>query len=471
MAVFLSSINRRRVRPTTSLFFVWILLLNFILPGISESYSRESPIVKAVRRVGPAVVNISSEIPARKRTNPFSRFGLNPFFEQFFKDFYDPYYEQRPQRHTLGSGVIIDGKRGLIITNAHVIANAGSIKAVLQDEREFEAEIVGADPDYDLAVLRIQADSALPSVEMGNSEDLMIGETVIAIGNPFGFSHTVTTGVVSALNRSIRTEDRVYHEFIQIDASINPGNSGGPLLNINGDLIGINTAIYAKAQGIGFAIPISKTKKIISDLIEHGEVIEAWIGITVQNMDTGLARYLNVPTDGGVIVKTVEPESPARKAGIREGDIILAIENRRIVSDDDYQTTMRGYSAGDSLNTRIWRNGKTFKLPVVAATFPTGLAEEIGFRLLGIKVQDLTDSNRRRYRLFVSDGVMISDLRSNSYLASIGAEIGDIIRRINEVPITNREDFMQAVIKYRHKNSVILVLQRGDQAYYITVEI
>ncbi len=197
-------------------------------------------------------------------------------------------------RHTsLGSGVIIDGEKGLILTNAHVIQKAGTIKVVLQDEREFEARIVGADPDSDLAVLKIDSKDRLPAIKMGNSDDLMIGETVIAIGNPFGFSHTVTTGVISAINRSIRAQDRVYHDFIQIDASINPGNSGGPLLNINGDLIGINTAIYAKAQGIGFAIPIGKARKIISDLIQYGEVIHAWIGITVQNMDETLNRYLD----------------------------------------------------------------------------------------------------------------------------------------------------------------------------------
>ncbi|MGD1999400.1 MAG: trypsin-like peptidase domain-containing protein, partial [Desulfobacterales bacterium] len=270
------------------------------------------------------MVNISSVISARKRSGPFSSFGLNPFFDSFFKDFFDPYLERQPERSTLGSGVILDGKRGLIITNAHVIANAGTIKVTLRDEREFEAEIVGADPDFDLAVLRIQSKALLPEVKMGSSDDLMIGETVIAIGNPFGFSHTVTTGVISAIDRSIRTDDRVFHEFIQIDASINPGNSGGPLLNINGELIGINTAIYAKAQGIGFAIPISKTRKIISDLIAHGEVIEPWIGIIVQNIDAGLARYLNVPTKSGVLVRTVENGSPAAKAGTREGDIILA---------------------------------------------------------------------------------------------------------------------------------------------------
>ena len=250
--------------------------------------------MQAVRKVSPAVVNISSVYEVRKRTGPFSGFGANPFFEEFFKDFFDPRFERRQQYTSLGSGVIIDGKKGLILTNAHVIQKTATIKVMLQDEREFEAKIVGADPDSDLAVLKIDSENQLPDVTMGNSDDLMIGETVIAIGNPFGFSHTVTTGVISALNRSIRTEDRVYNDFIQIDASINPGNSGGPLLNINGDLIGINTAIYAKAQGIGFAIPISKARKIISDLIQYGEVKQAWIGIIVQDMDDKLAGYFNV---------------------------------------------------------------------------------------------------------------------------------------------------------------------------------
>ena len=354
------------------------------------AYDRESPVVKAARAVSPAVVNISSVISARKQSGPFSGFGLNPFFDSFFKDFFDPYLERQPERSTLGSGVILDGKRGLIITNAHVIANAGTIKVTLQDEREFEAEIVGADPDFDLAVLRIQSKAVLPEVKMGSSDDLMIGETVIAIGNPFGFSHTVTTGVISALDRSIRTDDRVFHEFIQIDASINPGNSGGPLLNINGELIGINTAIYAKAQGIGFAIPISKTRKIISDLIAHGEVIEPWIGIIVQNIDAGLARYLNVPAKSGVLVKTVENGSPAAKAGTREGDIILALDNRKIVSEDDFQSTMRNYSVGDKLNLKLRRSAESLTLSVVAGQFPMEKASALGYRLLGIRTEDLT---------------------------------------------------------------------------------
>ncbi len=433
--------------------------------------NRESPIVLAVRRVSPAVVNISSVISVRKRTGPFSGFGLNPFFDSFFKDFFDPYFEQQPERSTLGSGVIIDGERGLIITNAHVISNAGTIKVTLQDERELEAEIIGADPDFDLAVLKITEVDGLPAVPMGSSEDLMIGETVIAIGNPFGFSHTVTTGVVSALNRSIRTDDRIFHEFIQIDASINPGNSGGPLLNINGDLIGINTAIYAKAQGIGFAIPISKARKIISDLITHGEVIEAWIGIIVQNIDAGLARYMGLKDISGVLVKSVESGSPAAKTGVREGDVIVALENRKITTDDDYQAVMRSHSAGDSLSLKIWRNGQLLKLSVQAMLFPMEQAKSLGFRLLGLQVENLTATNRSQYAISAETGVMVAKINPQSYLAEIGVKAGDVVRRINDFTIQNAADFERAVVKYRHKKSIIILLQRGDQGYYITADI
>ena len=433
--------------------------------------NRESPIVMAARRVSPAVVNISSVISVRKRGGPFSGFELNPFFDSFFKDFFDPYLERQPERSTLGSGVIIDGKKGLIITNAHVITNAGTIKVTLQDEREFEAEIIGADPDFDLAVLRIREEVGLPSVPMGNSDNLMIGETVIAIGNPFGFSHTVTTGVVSALNRSIRSDDRVFHEFIQIDASINPGNSGGPLLNINGDLIGINTAIYAKAQGIGFAIPISKARKIISDLITHGEVIEAWIGIIVQNIDAGLARYMGLPSHTGVLVKTVEKGSPASLSGIKEGDVVVSLGNRNIVSDDDYQAAMRSQAIGDTLRMEIWRNNKTLQLAVIASKFPTKQAKDLGFRLLGVYVDEITKTNRRRFSISAETGVVISQLNPQSSLAEIGAKTGDVIRRINDVPIRSLADFEGAIVKYRHKKSIIVLLQRGEQGYYITLDV
>ena len=396
---------------------------------------------------------------------------MDPFFEEFFKDFFDPRFESRRKSTSLGSGVIIDGKRGFILTNAHVIERSGNIKVVLEDEREFEAKIVGADPDSDLAVLQIDSKTRLPSIEMGSSDDLMIGETVIAIGNPFGFSHTVTTGVISAINRSVRSEEMVFHDFIQIDASINPGNSGGPLLNINGDLIGINTAIYAKAQGIGFAIPINKAKKIIADLIQFGEVIQAWIGISVQKLDRKLAGYLNVPDKRGVVVKVVEPGSPARKAGLQEGDIILAIGTKKITAPQDYWSVKKTYAAGDTLKARIWRDNEVKTVSIKSRVFPIEQAENLAFRTMGVRVDDITPKNRNYYRILSREGVVISEIARGSHLDRIGARPGDVIRQIDDISISSKEDFKKAIVKYRQKQSVVILLQRGDQGYYITLKL
>jgi Do/DeqQ family serine protease len=450
-----------------------ICVSGLVYPGLSSAHelSRETAVVKAVRAVSPAVVNISSAYEVRKRTSPFSGFGMNPFFEEFFRDFYDPRFERRQQHTSLGSGVIIDGTKGLILTNSHVIQKTGTIKVILQNELEFEAQIVGADSDSDLAVLKIDSENQLPAIKMGSSDDLMIGETVIAIGNPFGFSHTVTTGVISAINRSIRAEDRVYHDFIQIDASINPGNSGGPLLNINGDLIGINTAIYAKAQGIGFAIPIGKARKIISDLIQYGEVKQAWIGITVQDMDEKLANYLAAAGKKGVIVKSVEPQSPAEKAGLKESDIIFSIGNKKVNSVDDFQSVAKSLAAGDTMQARVWRNGKEKTIAVETKVFPLELAEELAFKLLGIKIDEITTGARRKYRIATREGVVILKIEKNSYLAYIGAEPGDVIRQIDDYTIQNTEDFKKAIVKFRQKNSLVLLIQRGDQGYYITLNL
>ena len=440
-------------------------------PGYAHEQNRETPVVLAVRKVSPAVVNISSAYEVRKRSSPFSGFGMSPFFDEFFRDFFDPRFERRQQYTSLGSGVIIDGKKGLILTNAHVIQKTGTIKVMLKNELEFEARLVGADPDSDLAVLKIESEKQLPAIKMGSSDDLMIGETVIAIGNPFGFSHTVTTGVISAINRSIRAEDRVYHDFIQIDASINPGNSGGPLLNINGELIGINTAIYAKAQGIGFAIPISKARKIIFDLIQYGEVKQAWIGITVQDMDETLANYLAVPDKKGVVIKSVEAQSPAAQAGLKESDIILSIGNSKVHSTDDFDSVAKSLVAGDTMQTTLWRNGEEKTVAVKTRLFPIELAEELAFKLLGIKVDEITQGAIQKYRLTTREGVVISNLNKNSYLARIGAEPGDVIRQIDDYTIQNSEDFKKAMVKFRLKNSLVLLLQRGEQGYYITVNL
>ena len=470
----IQKVYRHRVRfVVLAVLFISVLIFCLLQPqkaGAAADDLRESAVVKAVRKASPAVVNISTVYEIRSRPNPFSGFG-NPFFDEFFKDFFDPRFERRREHTSLGSGVIIDGDRGLILTNAHVIRRSGTIQVVLQDEREFEAKIIGADPESDLAVLKIDSKEKLPSVAMGNSDDLMIGETVIAIGNPFGFSHTVTTGVISALKRSIRADERVFQDFIQIDASINPGNSGGPLLNIKGDLIGINTAIYAKAQGIGFAIPIGKAKRTVTDLIQYGEVKQAWIGLVVQEMDEKITQYLKYPGRKGVMVKTVEPDSPAQAAGLREGDVLLAIGNRKISGLDDYLSASKSISAGEPLEIQIWRGGRSLSVPVKASEFPIERADQLAWSLLGIKVEDLTPKNRKDFRIAAKEGVLIKEIRSGSQLARIGVRAGDLLRQIDESGISNHDEFSKILVKVRQKSSLVLLIQRGEQGYYVTVSL
>jgi len=452
----------------------WVIALQCLVTihvNASENdlqvYPRENAVVRAVNKVSAAVVNIGTEYEVRNRVNPFFHLPT----DSFFRDFFDHQFEKKRKIASLGSGVIIDGKRGFILTNEHVIARTSTIKIMLNDGREFNADIVGADPESDLAVLRISSDEKLPAIEMGDSSGIMIGETVIAIGNPFGFSNTVTTGVISATNRSIRTEDRVFNDFIQTDASINPGNSGGPLLNIQGELIGINTAIYAKAQGIGFAIPINKAKRIISDLIEYGEVVQAWIGIEVQNLDERLSHYLKVPGNKGVVVKKVEKASPAQNSGIMDGDIILSLGKRSLKSALDFNAQIKNYKAGDVIKIYIWRNSCKKSVQIKSSVFPVARAMDLAYRLLGIKVETLTNKNRYSYQTSAKKGVLISEILKSSYLSRIGARPGDVIRRIDEVIIKDTKDFQKAVIKYRRKKSLVILLQRGEHGYYISVKI
>ncbi|NVL90899.1 MAG: Do family serine endopeptidase [Desulfobacterales bacterium] len=458
-------------RPITVALVVLGLVVS--LPGktLSVDFSRENAVVKAVKKVSPAVVNISSEYEVRQRSNPFFDFGLDPFFDSFFKDFFEPNYQRRYKRSSMGSGVIIDGDRGYILTNEHVLARSAKITVVLKDERELEAEIIGAAPDFDLAVLRIHSKKPLPAIQMGSSEGLMIGETVIAIGNPFGFSNTVTTGVISALNRSIKAENRIYRDFIQTDASINPGNSGGPLLNINGELIGINTAIYSKAQGIGFAIPINKAKRVIEDLIKYGEVHTPWLGLFVQDLDPKIAGYFKVPQGQGVLISDVTPRGPALEAGLRSGDVITAIDGAHVKSKKAYHAIIRDFATGDVIPVAVWRDRRTHKLQIRSRTFPEDLAEDLGYKSLGVRVQEISAVLRLRFKLVSRDGVIVTELRPDSYLDRIGARPGDVIRKINKVVVKTVDDFKRAVIKYRHKGSAVILIQRGNQQYYVTVKL
>lgn len=437
--------------------------------GLCGIANRENNVVKAVQKVQPAVVNISSQYEIRKNSNPFSGYRMDPMLEKFFRDFFSPEFERREKRTSLGSGVIIDGKRGFVLTNNHVIEKATSIRVMLNDKREFEAAIVGMDPDSDLAVLKIPSEQTLPAIEMGNSDDIMIGESVIAIGNPFGFSHTVTTGVVSAVNRSLKTADRIYHEFIQTDASINPGNSGGPLLNIDGELIGINTAIYAEAQGIGFAIPIDRAKRIVNDLIHYGSVVQAWIGLSIQPIDANLSTYLNLENSPAVIVTGVTPGSPAAEAGLKEGDILQSIDDTTITGIAAYRSTLKQISSNQTISVGVTRQGEKKRLKINTRPFPIELAPELTMDRLGIVVADLDAPTRSKYHISEKGGVLIVRMQRASYLDRIGVQPGDIIRRIDEEPVDDLSEFNTTMVKYRSKRSIVLLIQREGQQYPVNV--
>lgn len=430
--------------------------------GIAHASLRRSPVVIAVEKSRPAVVNISTTV--RERISPFLPFSGDDFFKDFFPDLFSREYT----RSSLGSGVIIDGTKGYILTNQHVIARASEIKVITSEKQEYQAKLIGADPRSDLAVLQISARNKLPEIKMGNSDDLMIGETVIAIGNPFGLSHTVTTGVVSAVERSVRSEERIYRHLIQTDASINPGNSGGPLLNIDGELIGINTAIYQKAQGIGFAIPINKAKRIVKELLRAGKVRPIWLGIEIQELTDALRSHFGLPSGrGGVLVNDVMSGSPGAKAGLKRGDIIVSVGGIPVKGPGDYRDALAEFTPEDRLEMKVFRGGKFNGVVLQPSTFPPSLALNLVYRRLGIKVGKLSKRTGGGYGS--RSKVVVKEVRRGSEAGKIGVKPGDLILKVNNMLVSNLDEFKKAISEYFNLPSINLVIQRGPYAYSLTL--
>jgi Do/DeqQ family serine protease len=315
----------------------------------------ENPFVRVAEMVTPAVVNIST-LTIGKGKNPseqFRPFGNDPFF----RDFFDRFFEGMPRQHrqaSLGSGVIID-KSGLILTNNHVIKEADEITVKFANKQEAVGKIVGTDPKTDLAVIRVSTKEDLPVVALGDSDALHVGQWAIAIGNPFGLDHTLTVGVISATGRS-EVGIAAYENFIQTDASINPGNSGGPLLNIRGEVIGINTAIVASGQGIGFAIPVNMARKVMGDLVKRGKVTRGWLGVGIQPLTSELAKSFSLSADEGILVNQVMPKSPAEAAGLKTGDLILSVDGKPVKDPRELQRIIAEAEIGKSLDLSILRD-------------------------------------------------------------------------------------------------------------------
>jgi serine protease Do len=346
-----------------------------------------------------------------------------------------------------------------VLTNEHVVSRADSIRVTLADGREFAATLIGAEPYVDLAVLELADAKRVPFTAPGSSADLLVGEPVIAIGNPFGLSNSVTTGVVSALNRSVRTEDRVYHGFLQTDASINPGKSGGPLLNAEGGLVGINTAVYQGAQGIGFAIPIDVAKRVVRELLTKGEVSPVWLGIDVQDLDGRIAEVMELPRRlSGALVSRVREDGPAAGSGVARGDVILRVDGAPLRSAREFYEHLERAVSGQALTLVRWREGAEGEVSVTARAIPERHVAEIGEQLLGMRLAapDAT-------------GARVEAVRTGSGAERIGVQVGDRILGINGRSLTSAAVWRRIALDLRGRSHALVVVQRGRGRYHVTI--
>ena len=415
-------------------------------PVLEANSNRRTPIVIAVEKASPAVANISTErLITQRHVDPF--FGSrSELFDQFFNDFFGQSQKQMVER-PLGSGVIID-EDGYIVTNEHVVSRASKIKVRLSDGKDFEATIISSDPISDLAVLKINSPTPLPYVKMGTSRDLMIGETVIALGNPFGLENSITTGVLSAKNRTMTFSsqygDIKYDGLIQTDALINPGNSGGPLINIDGELIGINAAIVNQAQGIGFAIPVDKVRQALVKLLNFREINKIWFGAQVEERDD---------VSKGIMVSSIESGSPADKAQIKIGDYITRIDTKEIQDILDFEKCILKKNAEDKLYITISRGGRELKVEVKLEKAPLASVEKLALEKLGLFVQDLTPQLGKQLNLWwVKSGVLISGVQKNSPAAEVGIKEGHVLVYVGQYRINDIEEL----------GAALKIMQKGD---------
>jgi serine protease Do len=427
-------------------------------------------------RLKPTVVNISTTKTVRSGGarspfgggSPFDRyFGGDDFFERFFGDIPRREFKQR----SLGSGFIISSD-GYIFTNNHVIERADRILVRLSDGREYRAEVIGRDAKTDLALIKIKPENSLPVVEIGDSEKLRVGEWVIAIGNPFGLAQTVTAGIVSAKGRVIGAGP--YDNFIQTDASINPGNSGGPLFNMEGKVIGVNTAIVAQGQGIGFAIPISMAKSILPDLKSKGKVTRGWMGISVQDVTEDIAKSLKLSQRGGALISEVFKGDPADQAGLRPGDVILEINGTNIKDTHQLLILIASFHVGDKVNVKVSRDGqeKTYQVTVAERKDRPEVAMESskGKAPFGMTVQDMTPQVARQLGLpAATKGVVVTDVEEGSPADEVGIQPRDIIQQVNKVNVASLKDYQREIAKPAAKNSILLLIKRGKTTYYVAL--
>jgi Do/DeqQ family serine protease len=411
-----------------------------------------------LKEVTPSVVNVYTQTRVRVRSPLLD----DPIFRRFFNV---PDVPRERVSQSLGSGVIVDAEKGYVLTNNHVIARADEISVGLKDGRSLEAKLIGTDPDTDLAVIQIPPEN-LTALQLADTDNLQVGDFVVAVGNPFGLGQTVTSGIVSALGRT-GLRGLEYQNFIQTDASINPGNSGGALINLRGELVGINSAIFTPSGGnvgIGFAIPASMARYVMDQLIQFGEVRRGTLGLFVQNLTAELAGAFAVEAGSGVLVAEVAAGSAAEDAGLQPGDVIVRMENRDINSAQDFHNAEGRLALGESLKIEFLREGKIHDKSLVIQSVPVLIGADLDFRLEGARFTGLT-AKRNQQNL---SGVLLDELTPGSRLARAGLAEGDIITGVNRQRVHNLADFQQVLEKKR--SSILLQIRRRGRAYIVQID-
>ena len=474
--------ERKKIRTVSAALIVLILMVvsGFIIASCGGVKDADATVgfpqsfAQLAKQVTPAVVNISTTSTVMAFGNPFKQFfgqHDNPF-GNFYGQFFDNFPDRKMKQQSLGSGFIID-KEGYIITNNHVVDGADKIIVKLSNGKEYTAKLIGKDSKTDLALIKISPFlKDMPILPLGDSDSIQVGDWVLAVGNPFGLEHTVTQGIISASGRVIGSGP--YDNFLQTDAPINPGNSGGPLVNLKGEVIGINTAIVASGHGIGFAIPSNTAKTVIAQLRDKGKVVRGWIGVSVQSVTPALAPAFGLKEPTGALVADVVSGGPAEKGGIKQGDVITFFDGKAVKSSSDLPWLVAGTPVGKTAGIKVLRQNKEldFKVKVEEMT-----EQKIGTQMekpshdYGLSVDNIKPQWRERFTITVPSGVVVTDVASGSPGDDAGIQPGDVIREVNKEPVKNLNDYRKEIEKADHDKAGLFLLNRGDQVFYVSIKV
>jgi serine protease Do len=455
---------------------ILILVTGFLLSlsqGHALAKSGPPDFVELAKKLKPAVVNIGTEKTVKPQRRLQRPFGNNPYgsdpFQEFFDRFFDDQMQQSYKQRSLGSGFVISDD-GYILTNNHVIDGADEIRVKFEDGRELKGEVKGTDPKLDIALIKVTATDKLPVAELGDSDAIQVGEWVMAIGNPFGLAETVTAGIISAKGRVIGSGP--YDDFIQTDASINPGNSGGPLFNARGEVVGINTAIIAGGQGIGFAIPVNMAKSIIPQLREKGKVVRGWLGVTIQPVTRELSQAFGLDSEHGALVSEVMADSPAQKAGFKTGDVIVEFDGKAIKEMSDLPRFVAATESGKEVKVKVIRDRKAETLNATIDRLKE--TEEPGGQIdstrLGMTVTELTKDLAASYRLKETAGVLVTEVKPDGLAQSAGIQRGDLIREINSRQVATVAEYEKEIAAVKKGETLRMLLRRGGSNRYVAIK-